>query len=306
MATEHIEQDGGGEPQENAEPHDSGASQSESKHTRVFFLRWPMHAVEMNLLKPVNEWLQSLAIFDILDRVGKGLIVLSLVLYIGECGSRQDATTNQAWAVFAAASGKPGDLGRRQAFASLINLGADLRYVDLSGGNYQDMQLGGVDLSEVKFEAANLARAKLSGAWLYKAELSGAILWDADLSRATLWKANLRGARLNGANLSGADLKGANLSGAYLVLANLSGTDLKGANLSGAMLHSADLSGAWLSGAKLDGAIVHTLSWLEDVLNPAYGEPVKDLDPDDWRVVQEDRDGQAVFVVRPAVDSSAP
>ena len=256
MATEHVEPHDGGEPQDNTETQEKGASRREGDRPPVFLLWRPMHYAERKCFEPLNKWLKSWALFDILDRVGKGVIALSLALYIAECGSRRDAITRQAWGVITAASGEPGDLGRREALKRLISEEEDLRYLDLSGANLEQIQLSRLNLSGV-----NLADANLSGA-------------------------NLSGANLIGANLSGANLSRADLSGPDLIPANLSGTDL--------------------SAASLGGAIVISESWLEDVLHPAEGKPVKGLDPGKWRVVHEEGDGSLIYRIRPVVAPSEP
>ena len=113
-----------------------------------------MHYAERKCFEPLSAWLKSWALFDILDRVGKGVIALSLALYIAECGSRREATIHRAWGVIADASGKPGDLGRREALERLISSEQDLRHLDLSGANLEEMPLSGLNLSGVKLMAS--------------------------------------------------------------------------------------------------------------------------------------------------------
>lgn len=296
MATQNNQAHQGGEAQDHTEAHEKGASRREGERPPVFLLWRPMHYAERKCFEPLSAWLKSWALFDILDRVGKGVIALSLVLYITECGSRRDATTNQAWAVFAAASGKPGDLGRRKALERLISEEQDLRYLDLSGAHLEEMQLSGVNLTGVRLVDADLFEAKLIKATLYRAKLNGAGFREANLSGANLLFADLSGADLFRADLSGADLFQADLSGANLGLADLSGAYLWGANLSGATLLAVNL----------DGARVRSASWVEDVLHPADGEPVKGLNPGDWHVVHEEGDDPGWYRIRPVVEPSEP
>ena len=143
---------------------------------------------------------------------------------------------------------------------------ANLSGIDLSGINFQGIQLNSAHLIETQLVGACLTGANLSLAYLKQsnlteADLSGANLETASLSQTNFNQANLQGAnlrsaylkaaKLSRANLSGADLRSANLEGADLSYANLSHADLEGADLSAADLKHANLIGANLKGAKL-------------------------------------------------------
>ena len=79
---------------------------------------------------------------------------------------------------------------------------------DLSGLNFEAVDLSFADLS-----FANLSNANLSFAYLCDADLSNADLSDTIFSYADLNRVNFSFTNLRDANLRGADLKGANLIG---------------------------------------------------------------------------------------------
>lgn len=102
-------------------------------------------------------------------------------------------------------------------------VGAQLRFVDATGGNFAECDLSGADLQDTYLDRASFQRAKLIGA-----NLSGATAKRAGFARADLSGANLRGASLTGASFQRANLSGADVSGADLRDVDLSGAKLTG------------------------------------------------------------------------------
>lgn len=103
------------------------------------------------------------------------------------------------------------------------------RRANLTGLDFNDLDLRGKDFSNAEMAGVNLSGSDLSGANLKAANLVHANLRDADL----------RGANLHLADLSDADLRGADLTGA-----DLSGIDLWRANLLGCVIAPEKLHGA--------------------------------------------------------------
>ena len=126
---------------------------------------------------------------------------------------------------------------------------ADLRRIDLRGGNLRFAHMQSADLREARLMECNLERADLPGARLQGTDLKEANLRGADLSDA-----NLENAVLNRADLGFARLQQSSLKRADLYKANMQYADLRSADLRGANLRSADLSEAFLGGANLEGA----------------------------------------------------
>ncbi len=124
----------------------------------------------------------------------------------------------------------------------------------LVNANLRASDLTSADLAEAKMTRICLRDADLSGANLSRARLREADLAEAKFNGANLREADLRGAKLNRARLAWADLRGADLSDADLSEAVLTDADLAGSDLTRAILSEADLSGANLSRCNLSGA----------------------------------------------------
>ena len=156
-------------------------------------------------------------------------------------------------------AGKPLDEDRRAAFEPLVLQNKRLRFANLSGSQFFNVDLTGADLQHARLDEAwmtraELYRAQMQGASLWGAQLQGASLGDAQLQGASLSGAQLQGASLGLAQLQGALLWGAQLRGAWFFEAQMQGASLDGAQLQGASLEGARLQGASLFGAQLQGA----------------------------------------------------
>ncbi|MCA3350866.1 MAG: pentapeptide repeat-containing protein [Roseomonas sp.] len=160
---------------------------------------------------------------------------------------------------------------RRAAFEPLVLQGKPLRFANLSGSQFFNVDLSGADLQgasldlaqlqgasldRAQLQGASLRGARLQGAWLTGARLQGASLDGAELQGASLGRAQLQGASLDGAELQGAWLADAQLQGASLGQAQLQGALLRWAELQGALLQFSQLQGARLDGAQLQGALI--------------------------------------------------
>lgn len=132
-------------------------------------------------------------------------------------------------------------------FSGAKLLGATLRNLDLSHGNFHRAYLRGADLSDIDLSSADLSQANLGGA-----DLSGAYLSDADLTNTNFHLASLALANLSGADLNGADLSGANLSNANLSDTNLQNTNFTGADLTSAGFIVANLEKTQFQNAKVE------------------------------------------------------
>lgn len=135
-----------------------------------------------------------------------------------------------------------------------ILIDVDLSDADLEDGNLSGADLSGAKLVDVDLTGARLVNAELSGADLRRADLTKANLTEASLRNANLYQAVLINANLNKADLSEASLESANLSCAILTRANLEDADLDDANLEDADLHNANLMDASFIGSNLEDA----------------------------------------------------
>ena len=148
-------------------------------------------------------------------------------------------------------AGKPLDEDRRAAFEPLVLQNKRLRFANLSGSQFFN-----VDLSWADMRGASLDRAQMQGASLDQAQLQGARLDGAQLQGARLQEARLQGAQLDGSRLQGASLWSAQLQGARLDRAQLQGASLTHAQLQGASLHEAQMQGASLEDGQLQAAFL--------------------------------------------------
>jgi len=224
----------------------------------------------------VSPFLEQLAFLKVLEHLGRLAVLIAVVFYFTESGSRRKAKHYQAWQVINLAQGKTGSGGRMDALQDLYGDGISLAGVDISKAylpniNLKNADLKGANLSEAilrytDFSGAKFSQANLSGADLFDANLSGASLADADLSGADLRYADLSGAYLPRANLSGADLLTANLSGAYLYEANLKNSNIDSLNLQEiTSLVSANIYGVKNSGYRfIEWAKEHGAVSIED------------------------------------------
>ncbi len=140
--------------------------------------------------------------------------------------------------------------GARLEIDGLVQPGARLAEVNLSGAVLVRANLRGADLRGVDFSHVALHEADLSGA-----DLSGADLYKAELPQARLHGARLHAARLIRADLTGADLSDADLSRTYLLRADLDGADLRGTSLAEADLDRTIVDGSTWGRTTVTGAL---------------------------------------------------
>jgi uncharacterized protein YjbI with pentapeptide repeats len=143
---------------------------------------------------------------------------------------------------------------------------ADLRLVDLTGENLDDIDFTAADfsagtLNRATFTKATLVDSKFIGSSLNRIRCDGATLDRADMTRAKLdgtsWGSP---ARAPGIILTSCSAQDAVLGGQSSPLdcekANLASGDFRGAKLQGLNLKNAEASGAILAGAVLDRAVL--------------------------------------------------
>ena len=231
------------------------------------FLEWNCERLS-SLLK---QW----AFLEVLEHLGRLTIIVAIVFYFTESGSRRKAKHYQAWQVINLAQGKTGSGGRIDALQDLNKDKVSLAGVDISKAilpklNLASAELGSANLTNTELVHSNFAGANLYGASLAEARLSSANLADAilinvDLHGADLCGVNLTGATLRYANLSDVELCNANLTGANLHITNLTGANLSNASLAEAALVGADVSGTYFSEADLSKADLRDISLWQNI-----------------------------------------
>jgi hypothetical protein len=174
----------------------------------------------------VCDWavylLSNWSFLETLEYLGSLSILIAVVFYFSESGSRVKQKHYQAWQVINTAQGKGGSGGRVEALQELVG---------------DNVPLTGVDVSEAFLQGLRLKRANLVRANFHNADVRNGALVESNLADATLAGANFRRADLQGSSLRGADLTDIDLEGANLSDVDLSETNLENADLRGANLH---------------------------------------------------------------------
>jgi len=106
--------------------------------------------------------------------------------------------------------------------------------IDLSNGNFAEMELDEINLSEAFLQNANFSGASLIGADFSQTQISDCNFTDADARLAIF----------DGAVASGAIFRGANLSKAKMRMGHFDGADFTGANLSKTLFRRSSMNGA--------------------------------------------------------------
>ncbi|MGF7213789.1 hypothetical protein GGE65_008439 [Skermanella aerolata] len=229
--------------------------------------RWPRLTSIEWALEWLVYWCKGLAIFEILEFIGRASVLIAVILWFWEAENRKKQKHYRAWELINSARGSTGDGGRRNALQDLNNDGVSLAAVPLANAYLYDVQL----------PKAFLLDADLSGAELFGADLSMAFLSRANMTKAKLFDANLSGAELSLVNLSEADLTGADLSRANLSGATLEGASLFRTNLSETHLNKVSLLKTSLSMTNLENAKFCKTTMPDGTLNNRDCPPEPDL-----------------------------
>ncbi|NEO42913.1 MAG: pentapeptide repeat-containing protein [Moorea sp. SIO4A3] len=232
----------------------------------LFKCHQPFISIEKKFLEPVLDYLNRLALLEILGLVGNLSLLVGVIVFIGGEQDRRNAEVYQAWQVVTAAYDQAGSGGRKEALEFLNSRPRRIPWFWLTWRRQnldslqapkaylKGVQLPGAKLVNANLFAANLFAANLEKAGLSRANLQKAILDEANLQQAYLIKAKLQQASLSEAKLQKANLGNAKLQEAYLFKAKLQQAKLNIAKLQQADLEQANLENASLVGAKLQNA----------------------------------------------------
>lgn len=168
------------------------------------------------LLDRVADMLSSWAFLDILERLSVLSVLVAVIFYFANSGSRLKQKHYQAWQVINTAQGQGGSGGRVDALEDL---------------NRDHVSLVGVSADGAFLQGIDLRNARMSRCDLHAGDLRNSNFRRADLTMCNLRYANFRQANLTGANLDNADMEDMDLTGAKLNGANLSNVDLSRADL---------------------------------------------------------------------------
>jgi hypothetical protein len=156
----------------------------------------------------ICQWIaylaSNLAIFRVLEYVGKLGILVTVIWWIAEYPERQREAIRTAWSVVNTKGG-----GRLESLKYLAERNVDLKGLYAGGGYFSGIALEDRDLSWSNLDGANFETSHLD-----RAHLEGSALSGTDFKNATLVGANFQNARLSpsapmfdGADIGGADFR---------------------------------------------------------------------------------------------------
>ncbi|OLT58943.1 pentapeptide repeat-containing protein [Moorena bouillonii] len=169
----------------------------------LFKCHQPFISIEKKFLEPVLDYLNRLALLEILGLVGNLSLLVGVIVFIAGEQDRRNADVYQAWQVVTAAHDQAGSGGRKEALEFLNSEPRRIPWFWLT------------------WRRQSLDSLQAPNAYLRGVQLSYARLVNANLQEANLFTANLQKAILSRANLQKAILDEANLQQAYLIKAKL-------------------------------------------------------------------------------------
>jgi Pentapeptide repeats (9 copies) len=208
---------------------------------RKLSTRWPAPLVFIEWMWEWAAWaLSNWAFLEVLEYLGTFSVLVAVIFYFSEAGSRVKLRHYQAWQVINTAQGKGGSGGRLEALQELNSDRVPLVGVDVSGAFLMGIQLEGSKLVRANFSGADVRNSDLSGIDFSDANLQSANFRDSKFRNTSFQRAQLDDADLVGADLTGADFSGASLANADVRNANLGGIHWRNiANVKGANIHGA-------------------------------------------------------------------
>ncbi|WP_144428364.1 hypothetical protein [Azospirillum thiophilum] len=96
--------------------------------------------------------LKGLALFQMLELIGKASVVVGVVVWVVEADNRRQQKHYQAWSVINTARGGTGDGGRIIALQNLNQDGVSLKALSVRGAMLRGIQLPGADLTDADLQ----------------------------------------------------------------------------------------------------------------------------------------------------------
>jgi hypothetical protein len=184
-------------------------------------------------------WVSGWAILEVLEYLETLSLIVVVIFYFLDSGSRTKQKHYQAWQVINTAQGKGGSGGRVEALEELLADKVSLVGVDVSGAYLFDIKLDKARLDRSNFHGSDARGGSFQKAKLGFADFSSANVRRGNFTRADLRSANLADADLNGSNFTEADLRETDLARADLRNTDLNRAkwkeirDIKSANIYG-------------------------------------------------------------------------
>jgi hypothetical protein len=159
-------------------------------------LRWAVHC------------LSGLALFKVLELLGRLVVLVALVSWLTEAHDRREAKHNQAWSLIMAAKGVAADGGRKNALENLL---ADR--IALTGAPLQGAHFNALNLSKAQLFSADFTGGRLFYSELEKTALHGAIFNDALLKKVSFKEARVVATKFENTTFHDCDFTNASVYG---------------------------------------------------------------------------------------------
>jgi uncharacterized protein YjbI with pentapeptide repeats len=134
--------------------------------------------------------------------------------------------------------------------------GDNLKDVNLSGANLDDMDFTGAYMKNTKLKYTSLNGTNFTGAWMGFADFSGATGVTTQLGARSLANANFSQVRLENPKATGASFLRSNWKKAYVNNGDFSSSNFYKSNFEGATIKNTDMRATKLRGASWNGATV--------------------------------------------------
>ena len=134
--------------------------------------------------------------------------------------------------------------------------GDNLKDVNLSGANLDDMDFTGAYMKNTKLKYTSLNGTNFTGAWMRFADFSGATGDTTQLGARSLANANFSQVRLENPKATGASFLRSNWKKAYVNNGDFSSSNFYKSNFEGATIKNTDMRATKLRGASWKGATV--------------------------------------------------
>ncbi|AOW99441.1 hypothetical protein BJP34_08205 [Moorena producens PAL-8-15-08-1] len=137
----------------------------------LFKCHQPFISIEKKFLEPVLDYLNRLALLEILGLVGNLSLLVGVIVFIAGEQDRRNAEVYQAWQVVTAAYDQAGSGGRKEALEFLNSRPRRIPWFWLT---WRRQSLEGLEAPKAYLKGVQLSRANLFNANLQDADLSEA------------------------------------------------------------------------------------------------------------------------------------
>jgi uncharacterized protein YjbI with pentapeptide repeats len=217
----------------------------------------------MSWISDINQWMQSPkveGILSIAEKLGKLTIVVGILSYIWEAPERSKQRHYQAWQLINAARTSPGEAGRAIAIADLMADHTEMIELDLTRGNFMEMNFKSANMPGVNFSGARIDGAHFAckSGWFVSDHWIPAFdpCWTTNLEGAhiitsSITRVEFDDARLNDAILGGSPEHPTAIENNSFVRAQMQEVTVQASRLSNNDFSHACMKGSWWLGGTM-------------------------------------------------------